>query len=539
MNTNEKDSKIKKSFVLGGLVGTGGFFLAKALGLIYAIPFSGILGSDAYMSYYGTSYRVYNYLLNIFTAGIPFAIASIVAKYLVKDDYKAVVSIKNISIKMLTVLGFGGMLLMLIFAQFIPYAITTAEDVYLLKRTLMILSLAVFFVPILSALRGYYQGHKEMSQYAFSQVFEQFFRVGFLLGGSILAVYALNMERKWALYISVLSTSIAAIVAIIQYLAFDKKRAPLILQKANQQTLETVPEVKLRKELIMLAIPYLLMAVLGYSDDITYSVLIPIGLRTHGYTQEMTDTILSATNYVGPKLNAIPLILAPGFVSALIPYMSEAIAEGDNTKVRKYMTDCLQVVIYISLPIAMAIIFYADGIYHTLFFTDDVQTSKLVLRCIAVEGALGPMGSVVASMMVAIGMGKSGIRRLGIQCAFKIILIIPIIFFMGYLGIPFAAIVGTVYIVGGNLRQIKEQYDVDFSQTIQRFVQICLAIILMWVVHYLLRKVGLDFVEGPRMMCFVKMVINGLLTACSYFLITWIMKIPQSILGIRKNRTEG
>jgi len=522
MGTGKYNSKIKKSFVLGGLVGTSGLFLAKALGLVYSIPFSNILGSDAYMSYYGTSYRIYNYLLNIFTAGIPFAIASLVAKYLVKDDYKSVLRIKKISITMLTALGFAGMLLMILFAQFIPYAITTADDVFLLKRALMLLSLAVFFVPILAALRGYYQGQKEMSQYAFSQVFEQFFRVGFLLGCSYLFVYVWDMERKWALYISVLSTSIAAIAAILQYLVFDNKKSDMVLQGATQQREKGISEKELRKELITLAIPYLL--------------LIPIGLRMHGYTQSVMDTILSAINYVGPKLNSIPLILAPGFVAALIPYMSEALGEGDYKKLRKYVTDCLQVVLYISFPIAMAIIFYADGVYHTLFFTDDAQTSVWVLRCIAIEGAMAPFGIVIANMMVTLGMGKEGLRRMGIQCALKIVLIVPLIYLIGYIGIAFATIVGTLYIAGGNLKQIKAKYQVDFSHTVIRFVQICIAIIFMWVVHYLLRKAGLDFVEGPRMICFMKMFVNGIITAASYLVITWCMKIPQSILEIRRRK---
>ena len=533
------NSKIKKSFIVGGLIGTGGLFVAKLIGLLYAIPFSSILGSDAYMSYYGISYRIYNYLLNIFTAGIPFAISSPVAKYLVKNDYKSVLKLKKISIGMLVLTGFVGMVLMVIFAQFIPYAVTTGEGIPLLRRTLLILSLAVLFVPPLAAFRGYYQGHKEMSQYAFSQAFEQFFRVGFLLGLSYLFVYAFNLERKWALYISVLSTSVAAIAAILQYFLFDKKRDPEIRENAKKQEDSGKSIKALRKELVMLAIPYLLMAILGYSDDITYSILIPIGLRVHGYSQAVMDSILSSVNYVGPKLNAIPLILAPGFVSALIPYMSEAVAKNDKQSVAKYVTDCLNVILYISFPIVLAIMFYAYGIFRTLFYTDDIVTSVNVLRCISVEGILGALSSVIASMMVALGLGKDGLKRLGLQCAIKIVLMIPIIYFMGYLGIPFAAIVGTFYICGGNLIQIQKKYDVDFNPVIRNFVKICIASIGMWIVFYLLRKIGLDYVEGGRMISFIKMVTNGLLTAAAYLVISWVLKLPQEILNIRFKKSKN
>ena len=74
----ERSSRIKKSVVLSGLVGTGGLFVAKLLGLVYSIPLSSILASDAYMGYYGNAYRIYNYILNICTAGFPLAVATVV-----------------------------------------------------------------------------------------------------------------------------------------------------------------------------------------------------------------------------------------------------------------------------------------------------------------------------------------------------------------------------------------------------------------------------------------------------------------------------
>ncbi len=43
-----------------------------------------------------------------------------------------------------------------------------------------------------------------MEEYAFSQAFEQIFRVGFLLSAACLIVYGLHIERRWALYTSVL-----------------------------------------------------------------------------------------------------------------------------------------------------------------------------------------------------------------------------------------------------------------------------------------------------------------------------------------------
>ena len=105
-------------------------------------------------------------------------------------------------------------------------------------------------------------------QYAFSQAFEQVFRVGFLLSISCLFVYVLGLERKWALYVSVLSTSVAAIAAIAQFLAFDKRKKQEIVLESQTQKKTGISQNKIAKEMFILAIPYMISAIFGYSQDV-------------------------------------------------------------------------------------------------------------------------------------------------------------------------------------------------------------------------------------------------------------------------------
>ena len=104
----QESSKIKKSIILSGLVGTGGMFMAKLIGIVYAIPFSSILGSDVYMGIYGQAYNIYSYVLSVFTAGFPFAIATLVARYTVLKDAHTVLLIRKIAFVALALMGFNG-----------------------------------------------------------------------------------------------------------------------------------------------------------------------------------------------------------------------------------------------------------------------------------------------------------------------------------------------------------------------------------------------------------------------------------------------
>ena len=259
----DNSSKIKKSIILSGLVGTGGLFIAKLIGIVYAIPFSSILGNSAYMGIYGQAYNIYSYVLMVFTAGFPFAIATLVARYTVLNDAKSILLVKKMALISLGAMGFVGMILLMAFSGVIA-PLMVEENVEIMVVTLRVLAIAIFAVPILSAFRGYYQGLKEMQEYAVSQAFEQIFRVAFLLIGACILVYVLKLDRKYALYISVLSTSVAAIAGIAQIWRFDQKKKHEIEELAVVQESDAVNSKELFKEYVKLAIPYLISSILGY-----------------------------------------------------------------------------------------------------------------------------------------------------------------------------------------------------------------------------------------------------------------------------------
>ena len=70
----------KQSIIAGGLISSAGMFFAKFLGLFYAVPFNSIIGNISNVAIYGVAFNIYSYILNICLAGMPFAIAAMVAK---------------------------------------------------------------------------------------------------------------------------------------------------------------------------------------------------------------------------------------------------------------------------------------------------------------------------------------------------------------------------------------------------------------------------------------------------------------------------
>ncbi len=537
----ERSSRIKKSVVLSGLVGTGGLFVAKLLGLVYSIPLSSILASDAYMGYYGNAYRIYNYILNICTAGFPLAVATVVARYQVKGDYKSLLAIRKLALMILSALGLVGMAFLMILAGPIAQVMLqsaggSSESTVIMTNLLRLIALSVFLVPMLSGFRGFYQGLKEMEQYAFSQVFEQFFRVGFMLSISWMLVYMFHMERKWALYAAVVSTAVAAAAGILQYYFFDRKRVKTIDEAAAAQEGEAQATNVLLKEFLALAVPYLISSIVGYGDDIFNTMLLPVGLARHGYDEAARNIVLSAVNYVGSKINAIPMILAPGFTAAVIPHISAALAKKNYRMVERNIRDCLNIILYIAMPICFCIAVYAPGIYHVLYYTEDLATSSGILAWNAVEGFLSTLIPLVSTIMMTVGFRKTLLIRLSIGAVAKAILIVPMVSWLGYPGAVLCSLICNGYAGLFNLIEIHRKMNVSFRDNIRIGLKLLLGLAVIFVINRLLNLAGLDAGAGPRLICLFKLAANGLCALIGYGLFTWWLRIPQKVFHLKRRK---
>ena len=70
----------KNSFINGALITTLGVILTKILGVVYVIPFHGLIGEKG-GALYGYAYTVYSVFISLASAGIPLAISKLVSEY--------------------------------------------------------------------------------------------------------------------------------------------------------------------------------------------------------------------------------------------------------------------------------------------------------------------------------------------------------------------------------------------------------------------------------------------------------------------------
>lgn len=529
----------KKSLIAGALTSSAAIFISKTLGLLYIVPFTAMAG-EVNSRFYGAAYTFYDTLLNISAAGIPFAVAAMVAKYAEHKDFKTVVFIRKISMSIMLLSGF---VIAVIFAGFSgPLAQLSAGskasvgDVAILKNTFMIVSLALVFVPFLSSFRGFYQGLKELNSYAFSQVLEQIARVTLLLGLGAICVYLLKLDGIWAVYMAVFSTSLAAIVAIVYYFFFDRKHYGTIKELAQQQSTEPKDRKFIMKELFYFGIPYVIIAILGNSMSIVNTTFFNTAMSSSSMGKEQIDLIYGMIQVQTNKLTSIPQVLALGFSASIVPYVTISLEKRNFKELRKNILDCLDTVLYLALPLCFCLLALSKPIYYVMFGGENYILGAEVLSWASLLALTGTFSPVCSSLMMSLRFRRQSILILLIGFAVKLITFFPLVHYTGYSGAITSSVLTSVVIVFLNLSLIRKKYNLHFRQTFKRLLVMLFALVCMNGSFVLLRWLGLDVLHSGRIVALLQLAVYGVVGLGVYFIVTSSLQLPQVIFNININQ---
>lgn len=537
MATEIKENK-KQSFVSGALVSSAGVFFAKLIGLLYCIPFDSILASNANVEYYGTTQVLYSYLLNVCQAGFPFAIATLIARYISKEDYKTCLLVKKLSSRLMISMGFAMMLLLIVFSKPVANTIYAGEgNASDFRFALICSAFALFFVPVLSSMRGFYQGLKEMEIYSFSQVLEQLTNAAFTLGASALAVYVFAQDTLWAVFLGVLATSVAAIVAMFHLKINERKKVAEMKELALQQQNEIYVKGKdILLELLHVSIPFMIIAILGYSDSIINVLFLNKGLEAYGCSPADITLISSTINFKAQKLMSIPMVLAPGFSSAIIPHITSAITKKDYSLVRKNISQCLDIVLYIAIPVSLCLAIFSQPLIASLFPPENIKELPQVATILATFSLVAfvdTLQPILTSLLVSCGLRKKSVWIMVIQVLIKFSLSYFMLAHFSYVGLVASTLISTGVCIGMSLYQFRKHFKLRLKYSLRRLLIIIVACGCMSLCAFILFKIGLGYQLGDsRIFAFIKMGVSGLISVLVYFAITYVFGLPQLLLNL-------
>ena len=94
----------KRSLILSGLTSSLGIFITKAIGILYVSPFTQIAGQEN-TAFYSYGYTFYDFMLQLAIAGIPVAAATLIARYVAKNDIAMMLMINRFMKRVLFIVG--------------------------------------------------------------------------------------------------------------------------------------------------------------------------------------------------------------------------------------------------------------------------------------------------------------------------------------------------------------------------------------------------------------------------------------------------
>lgn len=359
--------KKSNSFLKGAaILGIAGG-IVKILGAIYRLPLSNIIKSEG-MGYYQTAYPFYTLLLTISTAGFPIAIAKLVSEKRAVGDYKSAHKVFKVSLVGLLIAGILTSLFVFFGAEYIVASLDNPNAYY----ALIALVPALFFVPIMAAFRGFFQGSQTMAPTALSQIIEQFFRV---VSGLLLTYYLLDRGIPIAAGGASFGGSAGAIAGTLTmgFIYFYKRRS--IFDEVQNSIYKEEYRVKtIIKDLLTIAIPITIgAAVIPIMDTIDVTIVLK-RLQYINYTEAQANELYGNLKGMAQTLINLPQVFSVAIAMSLVPAIADANARRRKKEMGKIISSGMRVVLLIGLPAAFGLFVLSRPIIELLYYKNSIET---------------------------------------------------------------------------------------------------------------------------------------------------------------------
>jgi len=399
-------------------------WISKLLGFLYVIPFIVLVGMQGNILY-EYAYKPYAIMLSVSSLGIPIAISQFVSKYNELGEYNTGKKLFKTSLWFMTITGFIGFLLMMVFAPSIAQLLVakndvTGNDLDSIIYVIRMVSTALLIVPAMSAIRGYFQGYGATIPTAVSQVLEQFVRIVFILITTYYVLRILEGDMKvaigWATFAATIG-AIAGLLSLFWYLKAWKVR----IEPDEPSKPISITTTQMLKEIISKAIPFVLasLAIPLYQLIETYTI--NDALVNVGYTQGDAETVNSIISLV-QKLILIPVGLASAFGLTLVPAITNAYTAKNKDLLNDYITKTFKVLLFVLLPTVVLMMVLSKSIFGIMFGWEHATQGGWVTFWYSPSLLLYSLFIVTAAILQGINKHKFVIASLVVGVILKMVL---------------------------------------------------------------------------------------------------------------------
>ncbi|GBF11396.1 polysaccharide biosynthesis protein [Tepidibacillus sp. HK-1] len=496
-----------QSFIKGAAILGIAALISKLLGAVYRIPYQNITG-DVGLAVYNKVYPIYSMLLIIATAGFPIAISKMVSERLALGDKRGAKRIFKISAYILSMTG----ILFFIILYFGSDLLAVLMGNQQLSIAIKSVSFALLIVPLMAAIRGYYQGHQYMVPTAYSQIVEQIVRVI-----TILVLSYWFIKNDYGVYYAgagaVFGAFSGAIFAFAVLLLFWKKtnrmtdeiflsHGQVEIQQFSQQ-----PVVGIIKKILYYSIPIalgsLILPLFGVVDSFSVSNL----LQALGFEKTQSEYWFGIYTR-GQPLVQFTAFFATSLSLALVPSISEASARKNHQLIQERTDLALRLTLLIGLPASVGLAVIAEPA-NILLYENNVGTKTLAI--LAFTSMFSTLGITSSGILQGIGQVILPARNLFIGVIIKLVLNLILIRTFGIDGAALATV--SAYAVATFLNLIAvNQYTGIKIGFLNFFVKPTIATLMMgaivWIAKEFLELAISPFIPKERLLMAVVSIVS-------------------------------
>ena len=529
----------KNSFVEGTVVATLSIVIVKLLGMLYVIPFYAIVGSDG-GALYSYGYNIYLIFLGISSAGLPDAIAKIGSEYGALGYQDAKEKAYRIGKRLIGAIALISFILIMIFASYYGNFMVgklngnnTPEDVAFVVRCV---APAVLFIPFLSMMKGYLQGHKFISASSMSQLIEQVVRIFVILFGSFIIIKVFNGSLSLAVGISVAGAFFGGLGAYL-YLRHQihKHKAKFVIPEA-EQVKKDIPDKVIRRKIIKYAIPFIIISIVANLYNMVDQKLVLTTLNMLHYKATVTEFIGSAISTWSPKICMVINAMSMGLSMSLVPTIVTAYTKKDNKEVENKVNKSISMILFISLPLSIGICVLASSVWSVFYGVNSYGTT--ILRLTAFSALFGNIYMIVAAICQSLNKFKLVYTLSATGFILNALLDMPIMLLFDKVGIPpylgsvTASIVGYSVSIYIGLRSLRKENGISYKDTFINLGKTLIPALCMLAV-ILPMQIFIPFTAATKLGCIINIAALAVVGGLIYIVVSFKSGIVEEILGRR------
>ncbi len=394
-------------------------------------------------------YPVYAVMLAVSSVGINIAISRLIAERLALGDGYGARRVFRVSLGLMFVLGLTLSVALFAAAGFLASEVHRNPMAYL---SYLAISPAVFFVAIMSAYRGYFQGLQRMAPNGNSQVIEQVIRVITML---TLPIWLLPRGLDWAAAGANLGAVTGAIgswlyLMWVYYRDRDADRSLMPSDPPPARAFRREPVWELAVTILKVSAPVALAGSVLPLIQLADAALVPAQLQAAGLSMsEATSQFGRLSNIAFPLVN-LPTILTSALFVALVPAIAESAALGDHERIRNRAETAIRITFLFSLPAMVGLYVLATPISGLIY--GDFEGGG-VLRALTSGLLFLTLQQTTSGILQGLGEMTVPVRNMLIGAAVKTVLTFFLAgsAFCGVDGAAYATVIGFFIAAGMNI----------------------------------------------------------------------------------------